>query len=146
MKASPGGSAHVLRELIIEFAKRQRLSVTEAKAGLLFANDLDKAKGSSAGLVSNLEGGGSRGTRKTEPPKGSNDAALMVESVNRNLRPHERQLLGDLIRSASSADQLATLGRGYNEKGLKIACAVGRLQSLLDSIAEIYFGAQGRAA
>lgn len=109
-------------------------------AAIRLASDCASAGGSSAGVVSNY-GDGGKGGSGAGPAYYVSAAAQRLDALGKHLHPHERELLGELLRSdARPWPTIQSWGAatGYRADDAQRAAGVARVLSLLTSLADFY--------
>lgn len=135
-----GGS---MAETIQALHSNGRLSSRQLMAAHRYIEDVQAYHGSS-GIGGYAERVQTSLQVRTKPPAGWTHAHLRCQQVLDKLRDHERQVLAWLVtRRERGRSSLADLGRqvsGYEDRSMAVAAATARIQGLLDSLAEHYFG------
>ncbi len=135
-----GGS---MAETVLSLHDSGRLSGRQLMAAQRYLDDVTAYHGSS-GVGGYAERVQTSLAVRNKPPAGWTHAHVRCQQTLDRLREHERQVLAWLVtRRERGRSSLADLGRqvcGYEDRSMAIAAATARIQALLDSLAEHYFG------
>jgi hypothetical protein len=136
-----GGS---FRDVLMELHKEGHISDVQYVTACRLVQDMQRAHGSSAGIVSQTQERVQTSLRsRTAPPGGGDpDAFARMDRLLSQLRGHERDVLAFLIlKRELPRGSLSDLGRllsRYQTNKTTRAAAVGRIGALLDSVVELY--------
>lgn len=135
-----GGS---MAETIQQLHSSGRLSGRQLMAAHRYLSDITAYHGSS-GIGGYAERVQVSLQVRSKAPSGWTHAHVRAQQVLDKLREHERMVLAWLVtRRERGRSSLADLGRqvsGYEDRSMAVAAATARIQGLLDTLAEHYFG------
>ena len=140
----PARRASVIRKsILLDLSAQGRITKLQAAAALALDADLEANTGRSLCKVGSYEprvDGGGHGWR--EPQIGiDHDASDRIDRLTMMLHPHERDLLGQIIRLnfvARGGIAALAVETCYGSEQLRNAAIIGRVQALLDTVAVFY--------
>jgi hypothetical protein len=134
-------------EALVELQREGHINSRQLLAGVLFYRDMQKAHGTSQGIVMALTRGSvdctfNPATVALPGGGGDPDAFRRMDHCLHKLKEHERAILAWLVkRKEHKRGSFSDLGRTFsNYRTLRTtkAVAIGRIGALLDTIGEVY--------